>query len=217
MCGALAISAVGVEQGAREVEPLLDIDRVGGVLQPSAHLLGDRHEQVVEDLEHHRVGAGAEGVRAPGAARRARAPGRRSAVSSAASRLDHGGGVGLGDDRGPGDPCARAARRRGSTRRRVAATRSTGGACARSVRCRRAAPARGAASDRCRVLAAAASPAPTASTEHRLDHHRARPGRGTRNAGGSAPRMPRASPRHRRQRHGQPGVRAVIAQRARVQ
>src|SRR3954470_23712500 len=35
-----------------ENEPLLDIHRVGGVLQRDAHLLGDRHEQVVEHLQH---------------------------------------------------------------------------------------------------------------------------------------------------------------------
>ena len=53
MCGALAISAPSrVEQGAGEIEPLLDVDRGRGVLQRDAHLLGDRHEQVVEHLEH---------------------------------------------------------------------------------------------------------------------------------------------------------------------
>ena len=44
-----------VEQGAGEVQPLLDIDRVGGVLQRRAHLVGDGHELIVEDLEHDRV------------------------------------------------------------------------------------------------------------------------------------------------------------------
>ena len=63
--------ARGIEQRAGEVEPLLDVDRVGGVLQPQAHLLGDGHEQVVEDLEHHRVGLGAD--RVPCVARAARA------------------------------------------------------------------------------------------------------------------------------------------------
>ena len=29
-----------------------------------AHLLGNRHEQIVEDFEHHRVGMGADGARA---------------------------------------------------------------------------------------------------------------------------------------------------------
>jgi hypothetical protein len=54
-------AALRVEQRAGEVEPLLDVDRVRGGLQADAHLLGDRHEQVVEDLQHHRVGAGADG------------------------------------------------------------------------------------------------------------------------------------------------------------
>ena len=51
---------VTVEQSAGEVEPLLDVDRIGGVLQRDAHLLGDRHEEVIEDLEHHRIGLGAD-------------------------------------------------------------------------------------------------------------------------------------------------------------
>ena len=46
-----------VEQGAGEVEPLLDIDRVGGVLQRLAHLLGHGHEEVVEELEPDRIAA----------------------------------------------------------------------------------------------------------------------------------------------------------------
>ena len=53
---------VAVEHRAREIEPLLDVYRVGGVLQRHAHLLGDRHEQIVEYFEHHRIGAGADGA-----------------------------------------------------------------------------------------------------------------------------------------------------------
>ena len=49
-----------IEHGAGKVEPLLDVDRIGGVLQRHAHLLGDRHEEMVEDLEHDRVGLGAD-------------------------------------------------------------------------------------------------------------------------------------------------------------
>jgi hypothetical protein len=44
--------ATGVEQSAREVQPLLDVHRLGRRFQPDAHLLGDRHEKVVEDLQH---------------------------------------------------------------------------------------------------------------------------------------------------------------------
>ena len=52
--------AVGGEHRAGEIEPLLDVDRIGGVLQRHAHLLGDRHEQVVEHFEHDRIGLGAD-------------------------------------------------------------------------------------------------------------------------------------------------------------
>ena len=40
-----------VEDGAGEVEALLDIDRGAGVLQGNAHLLGNGTEEVVEDLQ----------------------------------------------------------------------------------------------------------------------------------------------------------------------
>jgi hypothetical protein len=56
--------AVGVEHRAGEIEPLLDVDRIGGVLQRHAHLLGDRHEQIVEHFQHHRIGLGADGLAA---------------------------------------------------------------------------------------------------------------------------------------------------------
>ena len=75
--------ALGVEQRAREVEPLLDVDGVGGVLQPHAHLLGDRHEEVVEHLQHHRVDVGADRQRASAAAGCASARGGRAAVTRA--------------------------------------------------------------------------------------------------------------------------------------
>ncbi len=47
--------AGGVEQRTAEIEPFLDVDRVGRVLQLQAHLLGNVHEEVVEDLQQHRV------------------------------------------------------------------------------------------------------------------------------------------------------------------
>ena len=50
-----------VEDGAGKVQPFLDVDRGGGVLQRHAHLLGDRHEEVVEDFEQHGIGALATG------------------------------------------------------------------------------------------------------------------------------------------------------------
>jgi hypothetical protein len=51
------------EHRAGKVQPLLDVHRVGGVLQGHAHLLGNRHEQIVEDLQHHRVGMRADCMR----------------------------------------------------------------------------------------------------------------------------------------------------------
>jgi len=49
-----------IEDRAGEIQPLLDVDRIGRVLKRVAHLFGDRHEEVVEDLQHHRVGLGAD-------------------------------------------------------------------------------------------------------------------------------------------------------------
>ena len=100
--------AVAVEHGAGEVEPLLDVDRIGGVLQRHPHLLGNRHEQVVEDLEHDRVGGGAEGCRA-----RAFRSTRRISTWFLArdlglpAGLDDDGLVALDDEGGPGDLVAR--------------------------------------------------------------------------------------------------------------
>jgi hypothetical protein len=52
--------AIMREYRAGKVQPFLDIYRIGGVLQGYAHLLGDRHEQIVENLQHDRVGARAD-------------------------------------------------------------------------------------------------------------------------------------------------------------
>ena len=46
--------SVGVKQCAGEIKTLFDINRIGGVLQDSAHLLRDRHEKVIEDFEQDR-------------------------------------------------------------------------------------------------------------------------------------------------------------------
>ena len=56
--------AFRVEDGAGEVQPLLDVHRIGRVLQGRAHLLCDGHEEVVEDLQHHRVDLRADRRRA---------------------------------------------------------------------------------------------------------------------------------------------------------
>ena len=57
MCGALAINAPSrIEQRAAEIQAFLDIDRIRGVLQAQSHLFGDVHENVVEQLQHDRIG-----------------------------------------------------------------------------------------------------------------------------------------------------------------
>ena len=99
--------ALGVEQRAGEVEPLLDVDRVRRVGERDAHLLGDRHEQVVEHLEQHRIGRRADRVRALRrldalehemvARRQRRAP----------AGLDDGRRIALADDRRSVDRVAR--------------------------------------------------------------------------------------------------------------
>ena len=99
-------AAGAVEDRAGEVEPLLDVDRIGGVLQHDAHLLGDRHEQVVEDLEHHRIGFGADG----GALRQGHNAVEHDRVLRAhrcpPAGLDHDRLVRLDDQRRPGDGMA---------------------------------------------------------------------------------------------------------------
>ncbi len=78
------------------------------VLQPHAHLLGDRHEQVVEDLQQHRVDGGADrGAALPrGDARQHQVIERRD--RGAPAGLDQRRGIALGDDRRPVDLIARA-------------------------------------------------------------------------------------------------------------
>jgi len=61
MCGALATSAPVRSNTAQEKSSRsLMFTEIGGVLQGHAHLLGDRHEEVVEYFQHDRIGPGAE-------------------------------------------------------------------------------------------------------------------------------------------------------------
>ena len=89
--------AFGIEYRAGEIQPFLDVDRNRRVLQHRAHLLGDGHEQVVEDLQQYRVHLGAHGKafgtglvafqQQVATARQAAAPARLD--NDGAGRLDH--------------------------------------------------------------------------------------------------------------------------------
>ena len=92
--------AVMGKHRAGEIQPLLDVDRVGGVLQRHAHLLGDRHEKVVEHLQHYWIGMGADGVRALEFFRARQHEMVLSAEFGLPARFDHDGLVRFDDDGG---------------------------------------------------------------------------------------------------------------------
>ena len=52
----------GAEQSAREIQTLFDVDGVSCILKLQAHLLGNVHEQIIENLQQHRVDGGARSV-----------------------------------------------------------------------------------------------------------------------------------------------------------
>ena len=139
MCGAFAIRLpCGVEQRAGEVEALLDVDRRRGVRERHAHLLGDRHEQVVEDLEQHRIGAACRWrARAAAAATRAQDQVIARRHLGAPAGLDDDRGVALADDRRSRRSCRPAAAQRDrrtacrATRRRSTPVASIGAAADR--------------------------------------------------------------------------------------
>ncbi len=94
--------ALAVEDRAREIEPLLDIDRLRREPQRLAHLLGNRHEEIVEDFEQHGIRLRPKRLAAPG--RHARKQEiiplcylQRPAV------LDHDGLMRFDDERRAGD------------------------------------------------------------------------------------------------------------------
>ena len=116
--------AVAVEQRAGEIEPLLDVDGIGGVLQRDAHLLGDRHEEVVEDLEHHRIDRWCRRRRGRGSGTDALQHEIAPPVEQRApARLDHGGRGRLADDRRAVDRARRARSASRSIDRRLDAPR----------------------------------------------------------------------------------------------
>ena len=93
----------GVEDGTGEVQPLLDVDRIGRGPKRLAHLLSCRHEAAVEDLEHDRVGIRAQG----GASRQGCHPGEDQVQGVVGGRapagLQYGRSGVLEDDGGPVD------------------------------------------------------------------------------------------------------------------
>ena len=150
--------AVAVEHRAGEIEPLLDVDRIGGVLQRHAHLLGDRHEQIVEHFEHDRIGVGADGARP----RELRDPPQHQMILrrqlGPPALLDHDGLMRLDDDGRPFDLVARRRASRACRRARGAICRRRKTACA--------APAPAALSALVfRAFSLKCAPPPTASTD----------------------------------------------------
>ena len=101
--------AFGIEHGAGEIEPLLDVHAGGGVLQRRAHLLGDRHEEIGEDFERDRIDVRLWRLIAAlcGASR---ASGQRAVIAGqfrAPARLDDDGLVRLDEERGADDVARR--------------------------------------------------------------------------------------------------------------
>ena len=93
--------AGGIEHRAREVEPFTDVHRLRGRLQRRAHLLGGRHEEVVEDLQHHGVRVRPDPALRPGLhPLDQQVPRRRH--RRLPPLIHDGGRVGLGDDRRTG-------------------------------------------------------------------------------------------------------------------
>jgi hypothetical protein len=98
--------ARGIEERAAEVQALLDVDRVGRVLQLQAHLLGDVHEQVVEHFKQHRVHRGACGVLHLARGHAVQHQVVQVGQARRPARLHHRGGVLLGNDGGARDHVA---------------------------------------------------------------------------------------------------------------
>jgi hypothetical protein len=96
-----------IKDRAGKVEPLLDVDRMRRAPQPHPHLLGHRHEQVVEELQHDRInrssGVTLAAPRLHPAQQQVSPPGQFRLPA----RLDHGGGEVLDDQGRPGHHLAR--------------------------------------------------------------------------------------------------------------
>ncbi len=121
-----------IEQRARVVEALADVDRLRRRLQHLAHLLGDVHEQVVEDLDARRVGGGG-GRRAAAAGILEQQLSARQALHAPAF-LHHHGTVRLDDER---RTCERCVERRCGHQRHFAPGAEPGAGARRQRRIRR--------------------------------------------------------------------------------
>ncbi len=95
--------ARAVEDRTGKVEPLLDVHRVRRVLQPKPHLLGDRHEEIVEDLEPDRIDLGADRARGDPRARALEHQVIELGDARPPFRLHYCRGIRLRDDRRPID------------------------------------------------------------------------------------------------------------------
>ena len=99
--------AIGVEYRAGEIEPFLDIHRIGRVLQHDTHLFGDRHEKIVEHFQHDGIRLGADGMLRLAFLD----PVDHHVIANRDFRLpagfDHGGSVGIDNHRRPVDRLAR--------------------------------------------------------------------------------------------------------------
>jgi hypothetical protein len=90
--------ALRIEQRAGEVQPLLDVDRRRRVRERDAHLLRDRHEQIVEHFEQHRIDPRADRARPLQRLDSSQQQVIQSGDLCAPAWVDHCRGVPLADD-----------------------------------------------------------------------------------------------------------------------
>ena len=88
-----------IEQRAREIEPLLDVDRCRGRLEDYAHFLGNRHEEVVENFQFDRIDFGARRTFAVDRFGTGQHEAAFLGQTASPAWLDHGGRCGI-DDQG---------------------------------------------------------------------------------------------------------------------
>ena len=104
--------ACRIENGTGKIKPFLEIYRKAGVLQHRACLFSDAHEQVVEEFEHHRIGAICrQDIRRT---RTGRDAAQHQMIACGdfglPARFHHGGGIGFAQQRRPRNAIPRAER-----------------------------------------------------------------------------------------------------------